>query len=102
MLRKERYYVQVDSLTAYCWSWSTDPPAVSRYPTLYENSGDVTLMSFLHAPLRMRKMPISGREALALLNGLQRGERRNTVHVRRAAILGLVILGLGIVIPLIP
>ena len=59
-------------------------------------------MRFLHAPLRMRKMPISGGEALALLNGFQRGERRNTMNVRRAAILGLVILGLGIVIPLVP
>jgi hypothetical protein len=36
------------------------------------------------------------------LNGLRRRKRHDTINVRRIAILALVVLGLGIVIPLFP
>ncbi|MFL5624943.1 MAG: DUF6893 family small protein [Ktedonobacteraceae bacterium] len=49
-------------------------------------------------------MPITGKEALTLLNGFQGGERhdptQDTINIRRLVILVLVVLGLGIVIPL--
>ncbi len=48
----------------------------------------------------MTKMPITGKEALTLLNGFQRGERHDTMNRWRVVILALVVLSLGIVIPL--
>ncbi len=48
----------------------------------------------------MTKMPITGKEALALLNGFQRGKRHDTKNTWRVVILALVVLSLGIVIPL--
>jgi hypothetical protein len=50
----------------------------------------------------MTKMPITGEEALTLLNGFRRGERRDTMNVRRVVLLVLIVLSLGIVIPLFP
>jgi Family of unknown function (DUF6893) len=47
-------------------------------------------------------MPIKRKEAFALLNGLHRRKRHDTINVRRIAILALVVLSLGIVIPLFP
>ena len=57
---------------------------------------------FSHSPLRMTKLPIKSREAFALLNGLGRRKRHDAINARRIAILALVVLGLGIVIPLFP
>jgi hypothetical protein len=50
----------------------------------------------------MTKMPITSNEALALLDGLRRGEKYDTLNVRRAVIFVLVAMCLGIVIPLLP
>lgn len=56
----------------------------------------------MHAPLRMTKLPITGKEALTLLNGFRHGEKRDTMNVRRIVIIALIVLSLGIVIPLFP
>ncbi len=60
------------------------------------------MRDFLDSPFRMTKMPIKSKESFALLDGLRRRKRHDTINVRRIAILALVILGLGIVIPLFP
>jgi hypothetical protein len=55
-----------------------------------------------NSPLRMTKMPITSDEALALLNGLQYGEKYDALNVRRVVLFVLVVMSLGIVIPLLP
>ena len=57
---------------------------------------------FSHSPLRMKQLPITSQETLVLLNGLQVRKKHDAINVRRIAILAIVILGLGIVIPLFP
>ena len=77
-------------------------PASSRYSTLYENSEHVTVRRFSNSPLSMTKMPIKNKESFELLNGLQGRKKHDAINARRIAILAIVILGLGIVIPLFP
>jgi len=50
----------------------------------------------------MTKLPITGKEALMLLNGFRHGEKRDTMNVQRIVVLVLIVLSLGIVIPLFP
>jgi hypothetical protein len=57
---------------------------------------------FSHSPLKMAKMPIESKEALALLNGLDPSKRHDATNAKRIAIFALVVLGLSIVIPLCP
>ena len=50
----------------------------------------------------MTKMPIKSKESIELLNGLRHRKRYGVINIRRIAILAIVVLGLGIVIPLFP
>lgn len=50
----------------------------------------------------MMKMPVSSREALVLLNGIGRGERRGPLSRLLAVILGLAVLVLGFILVLLP
>jgi hypothetical protein len=47
-------------------------------------------------------MPIKSKEAFTLLNGLHRRKRHDALNAWRIAILALVVISLGILIPLFP
>jgi hypothetical protein len=50
----------------------------------------------------MKQLSISRKETLAFLNGLQHQKKHDAINVRRFAILAIIIIGLGIVIPMFP